>query len=80
MPKGTLCVYHTNVVYQFSEKKKEALDILLLKFSHKRPLWRLESEGRWDKYILSLIAYRDGAKQEQALAQVHPHGTWLHWH
>ena len=42
--EGSLCVYHTNVLYQFPQAAREALDSILLDFSQKRALWRLAFE------------------------------------
>jgi hypothetical protein len=89
-PGETPVVYHTIAVYQFSREMREALESILTVAGLRRPLWRLSFEfdavnrndgtgGIGDAYILSLIRYADGVREERRLASAHPHGTWLEW-
>jgi hypothetical protein len=74
-----VCVYHTIAVYQFSRAMREALDNILIAASLRRPVHRLSFEFDGKDCALSLIAYRDGARQPRDLAICHPHGTWIDW-
>jgi len=75
-----VCVYHTMVIYQFSDEMREALDAILIVASLRRPVWRisLESALSGDTPLL-LYSYRDGNKEKRTLALCHPHGAWLEW-
>jgi hypothetical protein len=87
VPRGsTPVVYHTIAVYQFSREMKEALENILTIAGLRRPVFRLSFEmettdagGIANPYVLSLIRYADGTRQETPLARAHPHGTWLEW-
>lgn len=72
-------VYHTIAVYQFSKEMREALESILTVAGLRRPVWRLSFEYDGTLYILSVIRYRDGTREETKLASCHPHGTWLEW-
>lgn len=76
----SVCVYHTFVVYQFSDEMRQALDDMLVAVGLRRPVWRLSIEGTLsgDAPML-LYSYRDGAKEKRMLANCSPHGTWLEW-
>jgi hypothetical protein len=73
------CVYHTIAVYQFSREMREALESILTIAGLRRPVWRLSFEYDGELYVLSLIRYGDGVRQETKLASCHPHGTWMEW-
>lgn len=80
VPKdAAACVYHTIAVYQFSTEMREALESILTIAGLRRPVWRLAFEYDGALYILSVIRYRDGTREETKLASAHPHGTWLEW-
>jgi hypothetical protein len=91
VPTGQVAVvYHTIAVYQFSREMRDALESILAVAGLRRPLWRLSFEfdavnrrdgtgGIGDAYILSMIRYVDGIREERRLASAHPHGTWLEW-
>jgi hypothetical protein len=72
-------VYHTIAVYQFSKEMREALESILTVAGLRRPVWRVSFEYDGQLYILSLIRYRDGTREETRLASCHPHGTWMEW-
>jgi hypothetical protein len=77
-----VCVYHTYVIYQFSEEMREALDNMLIGASLRRPLWRLSCEGSLasvGQAPMRLRHYADGQKESRELALCHPHGAWLEW-
>ncbi len=72
-------IYHTIAVYQFSREMREALESILAVAGLRRPVWRLSFEYDGSLYVLSVIRYRDGTREETRLASCHPHGTWLEW-
>lgn len=72
-------VYHTIAVYQFSREMREALENILTVAGLRRPVWRVSFEFDGQLYILSLIRYADGVREETQLASCHPHGTWIEW-
>ncbi|MEJ1969367.1 MAG: DUF2332 domain-containing protein [Rhizomicrobium sp.] len=72
-------VYHTIAVYQFSREMREALESILAVAGLRRPVLRLSFEYDGRLYLLSLIRYADGVREETRLANCHPHGTWLEW-
>jgi hypothetical protein len=77
-----VCVYHTYVVYQFSEDMREALDNLLIMASLRRPIWRLGCEGsltRVGEAPMRLRHYAGGRKESRVLAACQSHGAWLEW-
>jgi hypothetical protein len=75
-----LCVYHTMVVYQFSEEMREAFDAILTLASLRRPVWCVSLEGSLSgENPLLLYSYRDGRKEKRQLARCDGHGHWLEW-
>jgi hypothetical protein len=72
-------VYHTIAVYQFSREMRDALESILTIAGLRRPVWRLSFEYDGQLYVLSLIRYADGTREETRLANCHPHGTWIEW-
>ncbi|HEX3943101.1 MAG TPA: DUF2332 domain-containing protein [Rhizomicrobium sp.] len=77
-----VCVYHTYVVYQFSEEMREALDNILIMASLRRPVWRLSCEGSLTSVgeaPMRLRCYVDGQKESRMLAAYQSHGSWLEW-
>lgn len=75
-----VCVYHSMVIYQFSEEMREALDNFLIAASLRRPIWRLALEGTLQgENLLTLGRYDDGRKEVRTLALCHPHGAWMEW-
>ena len=72
-------VYHTIAIYQFSKEMREALESILTVAGLRRPVWRVSFEYDGQLYILSVIRYRDGTREETRLASCHPHGTWIEW-
>jgi hypothetical protein len=77
-----VCIYHTFVVYQFSEEMREALDNILIMASLRRPLWRLSCEGSpasIGEAPIRLRHFLDGRKNSRVLGVCHPHGNWLEW-
>jgi len=77
-----VCIYHTYVVYQFSEEMREALDNILITASLRRPLWRLSCEGSLasvGEAPMRVRRYKDAQKQSEVLAACHPHGAWIEW-
>lgn len=77
-----VCVYHTHVVYQFTDAMRETLSDILVTASLRRPVWRLSAEGSMHtpgSAEMRLRRYHDGARNERTLALCHPHGAWLEW-
>jgi hypothetical protein len=75
-----VCIYHTMVIYQFTEEMRQALDDFLIAASLRRPLWRVGLEGNLQgENSLTLGRYHDGQKQVRTLALCHPHGAWMEW-
>ncbi|HEY4115504.1 MAG TPA: DUF2332 domain-containing protein [Rhizomicrobium sp.] len=75
-----VCIYHSYVVYQFSEEMREALDNILTMAGLRRTVWRLSLEGSLTgENTLSLGRHHDGTKVVRPLARTHPHGAWLEW-
>jgi len=77
-----VCVYHTYVIYQFSEEMREALDNILIMASLRRPVWRLSCEGSLTSVgeaPMRLRHYVDGRKESRVLAACQSHGSWLEW-
>jgi hypothetical protein len=75
-----VCVYHSMVIYQFSEEMREALDNFLVAAGLRRPIWRLALEGTLQgENPLTLGRYHDGRKEVRTLARCHPHGAWIEW-
>lgn len=75
-----VCIYHTYVIYQFSDGMREALDNLLIAASLGRPLFRLGIEGTLKgENQMTVGLYRDGVREVRTLARCHPHGAWLEW-
>ncbi|HEX4534530.1 MAG TPA: DUF2332 domain-containing protein [Rhizomicrobium sp.] len=77
-----VCVYHSYVIYQFSEAMREALSNILTVAGLRRPVFRLGCEGTMlqagDAH-LTLGRYHDGTHEVRRLAVCHPHGAWLEW-
>lgn len=75
-----VCVYHTIALYQFSREMRQTLDDILTMAGVRRPVWRLSFEAEdTTRYVLSLIRYHDGVREERVLASAHPHGSWMEW-
>jgi len=76
----TVCVYHTFVVYQFSEEGREAIHDLLTAVGLRRPVWRLSIEGTlFGETPILLYRYHDGVRDKRTLGHCSPHGAWLEW-
>jgi hypothetical protein len=75
-----VCIYHTMVIYQFTEEMRQVLHDLLVGASVRRPIWRVGLEGSLQgETSLTLGRYDDGRKQVRTLAVCHPHGAWMEW-
>jgi hypothetical protein len=81
MPESQpVCVYHSYVIYQFSEEMREALQSLLTLAGLRRPVWRIGIEGRLDgSNVIEMTRYYDGVRESRTLALCHPHGRWIEW-
>lgn len=75
-----VCIYHTIALYQFSRDMRQTLDDILTMAGVRRPVWRLSFEAEdMTRYVLSLMRYHDGVREDRVLASAHPHGSWLEW-
>ncbi len=80
IPKdGTLCLYHTMAIYQFTSAMKQAVEDMLIIASLRRPLYRLSLEWTDGAYPLTLARYSGGAVISRVLALGGPQGSWLEW-
>jgi hypothetical protein len=76
---ATLCLYHTHVTYQFSPAMQAQLDATLRTAAQERPVMRLGCEGGNGPPQLLLERLTGGLREEQLLALVSGHGTWVAW-
>jgi hypothetical protein len=76
---GTLCLYHTMAIYQFTSAMKQAVEDMLTIASVRRPLFRLSLEWTDGAYPLALARYADGAVTSCVLAMGGAQGSWLEW-
>ena len=75
-----VCIYHSMVIYQFTEEMRQALDDILIGAGLRRPIWRVGLEGSLQGEVsLTLGRYDDGQRQVRTLALCHPHGAWMDW-
>ena len=73
----TPCVFHSSVLYQFTDDQREQFSSLLAEASTQRPIWQVSAE---DEEGLKVILYRHGRKsEERLLAAFDAHGRWLRW-
>ena len=78
---GTVCVFHSFVVIQFSADRRAAFEAVLTELGRRRPVFRLALE--WDPAAeeprLNLYRYADGRVHVELLARCDAHGTWVEW-
>ncbi len=79
LPPGPVCVYHTYVLFQFSEPMKKRMADVLIEAGRSRPVHRLSHEFDGSGHWLEFFRYEAGGQQVRRLASAHPHGTWLEW-
>ena len=73
-------VYHSFVLYQFSEEDRQKVFDILNAASRQRDLYRLAIE--WissNAPYIRLDSWETGKHQEVELATCNPHGRWLKW-
>jgi hypothetical protein len=58
---------------------KEALESILTVAGLRRPVLRLAFEFDGKECTVARMRYGDGVRDENVLANAHPHGTWLEW-
>jgi hypothetical protein len=74
---GALCVYHSAVLYQFSDREREEFAALLAAASNNQLVWQVSAENEQG---LRLFCYRDGKLVEKRLlADFDAHGRWIDW-
>jgi hypothetical protein len=77
---AALCVYHTHVIYQFSQEGRERLSAILTEAGRFRPIYRLGCEGMALKHAeLVWTLYERGGVEERLLATASGHGDWVAW-
>ncbi|MDE2183921.1 MAG: DUF2332 domain-containing protein [Alphaproteobacteria bacterium] len=75
-----VCVYHSLVLYQFSDEMREAFAAMLLMASLRRPVWRVSLESTLKgECPLLIYSYRDGSRTKRQLARCNSHGEWIEW-
>ena len=73
-------VFATHVLYQFSREAVSALVHALARAGQKRALWMVAMEGTGaDCSELIATRFEAGRREAHKLADVSPHGRWLHW-
>ena len=79
---GTLCIFHSMTIIQFSDDMREQLDHILQEHSYQRPVYRVWYEWELDVNagVLRLITYDKGNIETTILATGDAHGNWLIWH
>jgi hypothetical protein len=77
---GTILVYHSHVIYQFTDSMRAALDASLAGLSLARPIHRIGIEYEDGAYPIRHCVYAGGAlAQHSVLGRCDPHGSWLEW-
>jgi hypothetical protein len=75
-----LCVYHTQVVYQFSPEQRQQLADLLQHAASERPIYHLSCEGLNQRPPEAwLTIYHKGQRKEHMLAHCTGHMNWIEW-
>lgn len=83
-----LIIYHTHVLYQFTQEERRDFRKMLDEIGQKRDLYYLavEANSIFDKedYFgkgakIELTAFQAGEKNSKILASTNGHGTWIKW-
>lgn len=82
-PKTPVCVFDTQVRYQFSEEMRERFDELLVAAGENRELYSLSGDltvdGTEQGIVLTLQTVEGGALHSERLAAYEQHGRWVEW-
>ncbi len=81
IPEGaTPCIYHSFVLYQFSQQSIQKLEEKLKKASHARDLYCIGMGNRDKREVeIWLNTYSKGERNEETLANCQGHGAWIEW-
>jgi hypothetical protein len=77
-----VCVFHSFVLYQFSDEMKTMFFDILAEHSKTRPIFDLTIEGMSAEtydYEMFLRQYHQGDYTEEKLANLNPHGKFIEW-
>ena len=77
--EGTLCVYHSLLLLQFSTQERATLDDLVALIGRRRPIYRLSMEWDGGAYSLVLVRSQDGATDSRVLASCDSHASTMEW-
>ncbi|WP_158056216.1 DUF2332 domain-containing protein [Halorussus halophilus] len=82
-PETPVCVFDTQVRYQFSDEMRERFDDLLLAAGENRELYSLSGDltADWAEngIVLTLQTVEDGTFHSERLATYEQHGRWVEW-
>ena len=81
IPEGaTPCIYHSFVLYQFSQGSVLKLEEQMKRASHKRDLFCIGMGNRDKKEVeIWLETYSNGERINETLANCQGHGAWIEW-
>lgn len=82
-----LVIYHTHVLYQFTQPEREKFWDLIDKIGSKRDLTYLATEGNKvfktdygiQGTIVELTEYKSGVKNSRIVAETNGHANWIKW-
>ena len=79
-PEGTVCLYHSFTLNQFSADARARFLALLDRLGRERPIARIGLEwGTAEAPELTLIRHDSSGAVSQRLALCDAHGGWLAW-
>lgn len=82
-----LIIYHTHVLYQFTQEEREEFWNLIDKIGEERDLTYLATEGSrvfktdygLSGILVELTKYEKGLKHSRVVAETNGHGNWIKW-
>ena len=82
-----LVIYHTHVLYQFTQKGRTSFRAMIDSMGETRDLFYLAAEGSTilsNNYhqkgvLVELIRYKNGKKTNQLMAETNGHADWIKW-
>lgn len=82
-----LVIYHTHVLYQFTQAERESFWQLIDKIGSKRDLTYLATEGNAvfktdygvQGTLVELTEYKAGVKNRRIVAETNGHANWMKW-
>jgi len=85
----TLIIFHTHVLYQFSEEDRQNFWNWLDKLGQERDFYYIGAEEfkSWKERFnttevgvtVGKVTYKDGQKKSKLLAQTNGHANWIEW-